>query len=438
MAHVRDETPLRLSRLRSLEDMAAGRYRRLQWRMLLAVMFCYLFYYTGRQTLGFAVPGIEKEFGLSRQMIGWISAGILWGYAVGQAINGNLGDKFGGRRVMTAGAVLSSLMNWAVSFSIGFKTLLVGWWFNGYLQALGFAPGSRLISNWWTKAERGKVYGLYLFAAGMSSVLTYVLALVVVDTLHLDWRWVFRLPVLLLLLSAIVFYGVARDHPEELGFSREIDDEIEAGRTRAIDSDDESSWSRYKAILANVKIHIGGLALGFQNAARYGLVVWVPVHFFGAAWKAGAAGGWNPRWITIALPVGMAFGALSNGWISDTLFGAVRWKPISLYMMLALVTACIMYGLPPDSSWAIVALFFCGFFVYGPHSTFWALVPDLVGHRRAGTATGVMNTYAYVFAGLGEPLIGHVLDVTNDTAIIFVVVAIACACSGLCAVLIRR
>jgi MFS transporter, OPA family, glycerol-3-phosphate transporter len=414
------------------------RYRRLQWRMLLAVVLCYLFYYTGRQTFGFAIPGIEKEFQLSRQEIGWISAGILWGYAIGQAINGNLGDKFGGRKVMAAGAILSSLMNWMMSFSIGFKTLLFNWWFNGYLQALGFAPGSRLVSNWWIKTERGKVYSLFLFCAGMSSVLTYVLGLVIVDVLQLDWRWIFRLPVLLLLIAGVLFYIIARDRPEEFGFQREAEhnDEVEALPSAV--SDSESSLSRYKAVLSDIKIHITGLALGFQNAARYGLLIWVPVHFLGTAWKTASTTGLNPRWITVALPVGMAFGALSNGWISDTLFGSVRWKPIALYMAFAVITAALMYYLPTNSSWGIAALFLCGFFVYGPHSTFWALVPDLVGHRRAGTASGVVNAYSYVFAGLAEPMIGHLLDIYHDTALIFVVVMATCACSGLCATLIRK
>ena len=31
-------------------------FRVAQWRMLLAAMFCYLFFYTGRQTFGFAIP----------------------------------------------------------------------------------------------------------------------------------------------------------------------------------------------------------------------------------------------------------------------------------------------------------------------------------------------------------------------------------------------
>ncbi len=52
----------------------------------------------------------------------------------------------------------------------------------------------------------------------------------------------------------------------------------------------------------------------------------------------------------------------------------------------------------------MVVLFMCGFFVYGPQSSLWALCPDLVGHKRAGTATGAMNFCAYLFAGLGELL----------------------------------
>ncbi len=42
------------------------RFRRAQWRTLGAVMFCYFFYYTGRQTFGFAIPGLEAELGLTR------------------------------------------------------------------------------------------------------------------------------------------------------------------------------------------------------------------------------------------------------------------------------------------------------------------------------------------------------------------------------------
>jgi len=417
-------------------------FRKAQWRMLLAAMFCYFFFYTGRQTFGFAIPGIQKEFGLSKEVLGWASTSLLWCYAVGQAINGNLGDKFGGRRVMTAGAILSCAANWIVSFAIGFKSLAIPWGINGYFQALGWAPGSRLLSNWWGASERGKVYGFYVFAAGCASVLSFITSIIVVNVLHLDWRWIFRLPVLLMLVGGIAFYLIARERPEDMGFkSPDIgvanNDPQDAQAGVADGEPQESSWSRYKAVLSNPKLMIAALAIGFQNAARYGLIVWVPVHFLGKDWAKAADGMVDPAWISVALPVGMAFGALTNGWISDKVFGSKRYKAIVLYMLLGCVASMGMYLLP-TSILGLGLLFLAGFFVYGPASSFWALCPDLVGANRAGTATGVMNFFSYLLAGLGEPLIGRMLDHSGNTSMVFPIVAASCLISACIAVFIRR
>ncbi|KQO61170.1 MFS transporter [Methylobacterium sp. Leaf87] len=417
-----------------------GAFRRAQWRMLLAAMFCYLFFYTGRQTFGFAIPGIQAEFGLSKETLGWVSAALLWCYAVGQAINGNLGDKFGGRRVMSAGAILSCAANWAVSFSTGVLSLGALWGLNGYFQAMGWAPGSRLLSNWWGRSERGKVFGCYVFAAGMASVLSYVTSLLVIHQFHLDWRWIFRIPVLLMLVGGIAFYLIARERPEDLGFQSPHDDAIDEADADRV-ADDESSWDRYKGVLSNWRLLVGGLAIGFQNAARYGLLVWVPVHFLGDNWaKAPVSTAIiDPKWISVALPIGMALGAATNGWVSDRVFGSKRYLAIVLYMALAAVTSLYMYTIPTTEVYkGLVVLFLCGFFVYGPQSSFWALCPDLVGHKRAGTAIGVMNFFAYLFAGLGEPLIGKFMDTHHDTSLVFLIVAAASAASAAVAVFIRR
>jgi OPA family glycerol-3-phosphate transporter-like MFS transporter len=418
----------------------ATSFRRAQWRMLLAAMFCYLFFYTGRQTFGFAIPGIQAEFGVSKQALGWASAALLWCYAFGQAINGNLGDKFGGRRVMSAGAILSFIMNWATSLSTGIVSLSVFWGINGYFQSMGWAPGSRLISNWWGRHERGTVYGLYTFAAGLASVLSFTMSLLVVGYLHLDWRWIFRLPVALLLLGGIAFYLIAREKPEDMGFASPHDDD-DAVSPEAVAISTEGSLARYKGVLSNWRLWVASLSIGFQNAARYGLLVWVPVHFLGADWaKADASSAAvDPRWISVALPVGMAVGAFSNGWISDKLFNSRRSVAIVLYMVLAAITSLYMYTIPTSDVYlGMTVLFLCGFFVYGPQSSFWALCPDLVGHKRAGTATGVMNFCAYLFAGLGEPLIGHFMDTSHETALVFLVVATCAALSAAVATFIRR
>ena len=178
---------------------------------------------------------------------------------------------------------------------------------------------------------------------------------------------------------------------------------------------------------------IAALSGGFLNLARYGLIFWVPVHFLGKDWKES-----NP-WVVVALPVGMAIGALASGWGSDRLLGGRRWPLISTFMLLATAASGLMYITPRENIGAgLILLFFSGFLVYGPQSVFWALCPDLLGRERSATGTGVMNCVAYIFAGLGEPVIGWAIDSHGNTGLVFLIVAIACLISAALAPLIQR
>ena len=414
------------------------RFRRAQWRILWATMLCYFFYYTGRQTFGFAIPGIEQELGIGKAALGWVSSAMLWCYAAGQAVNGNLGDRFGGRRMMSLGGLLSCLFNWGVSFAGGLVGLMVPWAINGYAQSMGWAPGSRVLSNWWSRRERGKVYGLYVGAAGLSSVLAFTTSNLIL-ALDLNWRWIFRLPVLLLLLGGAVYYRVARDRPEELGFTGSKNLEANPAEGRAAlpgkEASEETAWHRYRQVCSNWRFMIASLAIGFQSLARYGLLTWVPVHFLGAGWR-GFAG---RTWITLALPAGMALGAVSSGWLSDRVFHSNRSRVIFLFMAAASLACTSMYLLPYHFFWSMALLALCGFFTYGPQSAFWALCPDLLGTRYAGTGTGVMNMHAYLLAGLGEPFIGWMIQRSGDnTGLVFPLVAGACLISGSIALFVRR
>jgi len=242
-------------------------FRKAQWQMLFAVMFCYLFYYTGRQNFGWAIQGIGLEFDITKQHIGWAGAAMLWAYGIGQFINGNMADKYGARRMMVIGGVLSVFMNWATSFATTYWMIVLFWALNGFSQSLGWAPGSRLINNWWGKKERGKAFGFYVFAAASSSILIFLLAIVMLDIYDLDWRWLFRLPVLLLLLGCAVFYYVVRDKPEDLGY-KPLEEKISAanGKEEVLK---ESSKDRYKMVFKNKKFILACISIGFQNSARY-------------------------------------------------------------------------------------------------------------------------------------------------------------------------
>ncbi|MQA90162.1 MAG: MFS transporter [Gemmatimonas sp.] len=403
--------------------------RRWKLRVLFGLMLAYLFYYTGRQNFGWAMSSMSESLGYSMQQLGWISSAVLVTYGLGQFINGNLGDKFGGRVMVTVGGLLSVVLNWVVSFGTSFWTIFAPWAANGYAQSMAWAPGSRMLSNWWPEKERGTAYGLYVFAAGSSSVVIYAIG-AGLASMRISWEWVFRLPVLLLGVACIVFWFVARDKPEDVGLSPIEDDHHDALPGGA----EESSLQRYGQVFKDWRFLLAVLSIGFESFARYGLVIWVPVHLMGPAYED------LPMavWIGVALPVGMALGALSAGYVSDRFFGSNRSRPIALFMALAVVVLLLIYVAPVE--WlgvGIVLLFLAGFLVYGPHSCYWALCPGLLGRYRAATATGVMNFWAYLVAAGTGPLIGWAID-SFGTTVLFLILSVSCALGALVILPVRR
>ncbi len=405
--------------------------RRARWGVLFALMFVYLFYYTGRQNFGWALSSMSEDLGLTMTELGWISFGMLMTYGIGQFVNGNLGDKFGGRAMMTLGGLLSCVLNWVTSFGTSFWTILTPWAANGYAQSMGWAPGSRMLANWWPHSLRGKAFGWYVFSAGCSSILIFALG-AGIAAMHLSWEWVFRLPVLLLAVACVVFYTVARNKPEDRGFPppEEDPDHVKP----MYDGIEENSTRRYGEVLKNWRFLLASLSIGFESLARYGLIIWLPVHLMGPAYAEQPAG----VWIGIALPVGMALGALSSGYISDNWFSSNRSRPIAILLTLAMIVLLLIYAVPSDMIFVgVILLFLAGFLVYGPQSCYWALCPDLLGRYRAATAIGVMNMWAYFVAAVTDPFIGWVVD-NFGTFPIFLLLAASCALGALVILPIRR
>jgi OPA family glycerol-3-phosphate transporter-like MFS transporter len=398
---------------------SAQHFRRDQWKMLLAAMFCYLFFYTGRHNFGWAASDLAEDLGINYTQIGWISFSMLIGYAIGQLINGNLADRFSPRVMVALGGILSVVANFSISFSLTYTLILLFWAMNGYFQSMAWAPGSRLISNWWRKEERGKAFGMYTMAAGSSSVVTYFLSVLLINQ-EAHWRSLFRFPVLFLLLAVVVFFLVARSKPSDKGYP----DLYHEGPRLP-----QPTWKeRYAAVFGNRRFLIASIALGFESMARYGLIVWVPVHFLGNQGAQGA----NQIWASILMPIGMALGAFSFGTLSDTLFKGNRPASIRAGMLVASAVSLVIYFTPTTGPFAAGALMLlAGFFVYGPQANFWPMSPDLLGEKYVGTGIGVMNMCAYFFAAVGEPILGKTIDITGDTSSVFIVITVICAMSSI-------
>jgi OPA family glycerol-3-phosphate transporter-like MFS transporter len=299
---------------------------------------------------------------------------------------------------------------------------------------MGFAPASRLIVNWWGPRERGQAFGIFNFAAGFASALTFAGAIAVLG--QLPWVWVFRLPVLVMPIAGLAFFILVRDRPEDAGLPPAADPgSPPAGGAMVRNGARATAIGRYRAVLQSRPFLIASLGFGFDNLGRLGLLVWAPVHFLGPGWRAdpGAA------WVTLSLPIGMALGALVAGYAADRLFHADHARLITVSLLLASVTIVAVSLVPRGRAGPGMALLFlAGFFVFGPASSFTAVGPELIPRYAAATGIGFMNAVGYGVAALGDLAIGITLDATGRTEPIFVIAAAACLCGALAGLLLAR
>lgn len=406
-------------------------YGAAKWRMLIAVMACYLFFYTGRQNLGFAVPGMQEDPGYSATVIALLNSALLFGYGIGQAVNGNLADIYGARVMVMIGAILTVVLNWSFSFTTQASVAAAVWGLNGLAQSTAWPAMHRLLANWWPRRERGTAVGLFLLSAGFSSSLTFALCLLVLHAFPSadGWRWLFRLPVTLILAGAAIFWLLARNRPEDLGYAPLPAEDREAPAER------EGSWQRYVAVASNFRFLLVCFSIGCESLARYGLLSWVPVHFLGSGWRSTPGAGW----ITLGLPIGMAIGALSAGLVADRWFPRHRARMVSVLLGAAAFSMFLLIKVATsDLGAGFVVLAAAGFLVYAPQASYWALCPSLVGRERAGTAVGLMDSVAYGFAAIGQIVIGRAIDVTHSTTSAFIVIGIACVVGAIVILPVRE
>lgn len=391
------------------------RFHAWQWRVLGALMGCYLFYYTGRLAIGHAMPLMQEDLGYSKEQLGWLTAAALAAYGIGQAINGNLGDRLGARWMVSLGAVGSMVVCWLFSFMDAAVWLIAVWAANGFVQSMGWAPGGRLLSQWWPHQHRGFAFGMYMLAAASATVLVWCSSYVVLAVVDPDdparWRWLFRLPTLALGAAGLLFYVLVRDRPQDVGLPPLCEaDDAECDTKADADTPTASTWiERYLVVLGNPGFLLAAVVIVFQSFARYGLLTWSAAYYAEVGIPVKEA-----LLLTLALPVGMGLGAVAGGSMSDRWFAERRAAVVAIFLTISAACFLLIYANPVSLEGerlvGVALMFLSGFFVYGAQGPLWAMCPDLVGKDNSGTAVGLMDALAYAGAAAQGPILGAIVD----------------------------
>jgi MFS transporter, OPA family, glycerol-3-phosphate transporter len=396
-----------------------------QLRIFWLLWAAYASYYLCRVNFSVAQPEILREFpDWTAARIGTIPSVYAACYAAGQLINGQIGQRFGARLMMTAAMVVAGVSNLLFSTAHTFGFMLVLWAINGLAQSAGWSLLIQTITNWTAVARRGTVIGLLATCYTVGNVASWLLAGELCDVV--GWRAAFWVPPLIVLPLALVFALLLRNTPQEAGF-RAIRDDVAPAPEVSVGPSTADGIPALRVLLltfSNRILWILGIGYFCMNAVRYTFMNWAVQYladFHGRSVKGSA-------FMAVTLPLIGAVGSVSAGFVSDRLFGRRR-APVCAISLFALALVCLLFVKIPQGQWqlATAMLGLAGFLLYGPDTLMSGAATVDVHPKGAAAATGFtmcLGASGAIFSGAG---VGWLKDLSSGswTAIFQVLAALS-------------
>ncbi|PKE28326.1 MFS transporter [Rahnella sp. AA] len=353
--------------------------------------------------LGFMLPAISSEFGLSSSQSGSLVTWTLIGAVLGGVIFGPISDRFGRIRVLTFTILMFSLFTGLCAFAQGYWDLLIYRTLAGVGLGGEFGIGMALIAEAWPAEKRNRASAY----VGMGWQLGVLLAAFLTPMLLgiIGWRGMF----LVGLLPALASFLIRRTMGEPEAFVKST-----------ASNNDGSLFSRIKLLFrdkATSKASIGIFILcSVQNFGYYGLMIWMPSYLsknFGfSLTKSGL-------WTAVTV-VGMTFGIWLFGMLSDRF---PRWKIFLIYQIGAVVMV-VCYAQLSDPTLMLFAGALMGMFVNGMIGGYGGLISDLYPVRVRATAQNLLFNLGRGVGGFGPLVIGLLVAQVSFTAAITLLAAI--------------
>lgn len=395
-----------------------GARRGLNWGV---VGFMYTSFYMCRYNISIANKSISDEFGLTKENMGDILAAFFYAYAFGQVLNGLLTDRLGGKKALligAAGTIVANIAFGAASFMGMLWLFTLLWGFNGYSQAFG-APGFiKLNASWFSQTERGTFAGVFGFMINLGRVAInqlgpallagfVFLGMWQIPPQH--WRMLFYVPAGIAAVVAVALVIFAKDTPEEAGFHHVYKGEA--------DHDDKSVQADMKVvflqIVTNKYVWIMAAAYSCTGAVRQTIDQWFP-RYMQDAHKIDLNSGLFLM-VGFLIPFVASAGSFISGWISDHLF-AGRRAPVAagiycIEVVVILIASQLRGAVPIAIAFVTVA-----FTVNSTHSLLGpAAAMDIGGRKAAAFASGCINSFQYIGAGVAMQILGRLLERTGYT-----------------------
>ena len=198
--------------------MPSAKTTRVRWLLVFWLFVLSAVSYLDRVNLSIAGGSIVDAYHLTDVQLGKVFSALVAGYALFQTVGGYLADRFGPRRVLTAGVVwwgIFTALTALVPADIGGALFLfvVVRFLLGAGEAVIYPAANQFIARWIPMRERGIANGWIFAGVGAGAGLTP--PLITYLMIHHGWRSSFWVCAIVGFLAGAVWFCAARDNPAE-------------------------------------------------------------------------------------------------------------------------------------------------------------------------------------------------------------------------------
>jgi len=305
-----------------------------------------------------------------------------FGYVFGQFVAGWAADRYGPRRTLLAGGLLSVVATVALTPGLPLTAFCVLQVLNGFGQGFGWPAISKLFSVWLPRSEWA--VGLawwstsYVLGSFLVAALSRALSRMSILPANIAFLMPTVAPACILLLTTCFFYIRTRDLPSEVGL-----EPINTEDTLALMS---TGWGE---ILRNRDIRLLAAMYFFLKMTRYSLLFWLPLYLIETQH-------WTERssfTLSSLLELAGFLGALIAAYTSDRLLEGRRYPVGSTMLYLAAFLFLLHPVIWSAGTTAIgINIGMIGILIWGPDLLMTsAAVLESVPLEQAGRASGFVD-----------------------------------------------
>ena len=368
-----------------------------KWELLVLLSFAFFTHQAGRAVLGIVVPDVQRDLGLSDEMMGLVPAFLSVVLGIMIPISGILGDRYSRKWIITGTLIVGMAATALAGLSIGFLTLLLFYSFTSATCEALYAPSGYSLLASFHKKTRAIAMSIHQSALYIGVMTCGVLAAVISE--KWGWRWAFGAFGLFGVLLGFVAIFRLKDAPH---------DRAEAEGVKSKPGILESLRVLVKTPSA-ILLTLGFTAIVFVNNIYW---FWVPKYMqdpdgmFQLS-KTQSSGVFTYHVIAAMITI------LIGGLITDR---CVRSDPkfrLRLQVIALLLGAPAIFMIGKSTSvgavWFFCALYgvFRGLFEVNTHTSLFDVVPS----RYRATSVGLMTMVGFLLGGtVGPWLVGSFME----------------------------